>query len=176
MVTPLRTVHDLPTAMRIGDLAKVTGKTARALRLYEEMGLLTPGERTSGNFRVYGPEAIERVRWIAKLQDLGFTLNDIQDVVERAANGNEPREGMASARSVFETRLEDVSEQIARLQTLKRELQSALAYLEGCSACGATIQPACAACDEQELETPGLVKGLAATAAEQNSTDEGKSR
>ena len=40
-----------PADLKIGDLAKATGKTQRALRLYEEMGLLAPSERTLGGFR-----------------------------------------------------------------------------------------------------------------------------
>ena len=43
--------------LKIGDLARATGKTQRALRLYEEMGLLVPSERTVGGFRVYGCDA-----------------------------------------------------------------------------------------------------------------------
>ena len=42
-----------PRLLRIGDLAEKTGKTKRALRLYEEMGLLVPSDRTSGGFRLY---------------------------------------------------------------------------------------------------------------------------
>ena len=42
-----------PKLLRIGDLAEKTGKTKRALRLYEEMGLLVPSERSSGGFRLY---------------------------------------------------------------------------------------------------------------------------
>ncbi|HEY1099321.1 MAG TPA: MerR family transcriptional regulator, partial [Myxococcota bacterium] len=68
---PLPAATAGPRTLRIGDLAKATDKTQRALRLYEELGLLTCGERTSGGFRLYGPEAIDRVHWIGKLQELG---------------------------------------------------------------------------------------------------------
>ena len=53
-------------------------------------------------------------------------------------------------------RMGEVSEQIERLQTLKRELKSALAYLEGCSECHAALHPACTSCDEQELDAPAV--------------------
>ena len=68
--------------LKIGDLAKQTRKSARALRLYEELGLLTPGTRTAGGFRLYGTEAIDRVHWIGKLQELGFTLQQLQELVD----------------------------------------------------------------------------------------------
>ena len=72
--------------MKIGELARKTGKTVRALHLYEEMGLLKPG-RSEGGFRLYGPDELARVYWIGKLQKMGFKLAQIQsllDAVERS--------------------------------------------------------------------------------------------
>ncbi|MET0284562.1 MAG: MerR family DNA-binding transcriptional regulator, partial [Polyangiales bacterium] len=43
--------------LRVGDLAKRTNKTVRALHLYEEHGLLTPAQRSSGGYRLYGRDA-----------------------------------------------------------------------------------------------------------------------
>ena len=51
---------------QIGDLARETGKTVRAIHLYEELGLLTPAGRSKGRFRLYGAESRVRIRWIAK--------------------------------------------------------------------------------------------------------------
>src|SRR5579883_3398466 len=76
-----------PKALKIGDLALRTGKSVRALHLYEEMGLLTPVGRTTGRFRLYAPDAVLRVEWISKLQDLGFTLPQIRDVVGHMQGG-----------------------------------------------------------------------------------------
>ena len=59
--------------MQVGDLARETGKTIRAIHLYEELDLLTPAGRSKGRYRLYGPEALVRIRWIGKLQDMGFT-------------------------------------------------------------------------------------------------------
>jgi DNA-binding transcriptional MerR regulator len=117
---------------RIGDLAKATGKTARALRLYEEMGLLTPGTRTSGGFREYGQDAIERVRWISKQQDLGFTLHDIQDLIGAALCPGVPKQAMAEVRRRYSEKLTALDEQMARLAELRGELVASLDYLEGC--------------------------------------------
>lgn len=122
-------------SMRIGDLAKATHKTQRALRLYEELGLLTPGERTGGGFRLYGVEAIERVNWIGKLQELGFTLPQIQGLVAAMHEERVPKEAMAQVRGLFVEKLDDVATQIARLTQLQRELRSSLSYLEACGGC-----------------------------------------
>lgn len=144
--------------LKIGDLAKATGKTQRALRLYEELGLLSPGTRTSGGFRVYGADAIERVSWIAKLQDLGFTLQEIQQLVEATAHEGVPRDAMAKVRTMFHEKLDDVAAQIARLSQLQRELVQSLAYLEECGGCGATT---CKSCDQHDDEAPPLVTQIA---------------
>jgi DNA-binding transcriptional MerR regulator len=58
--------------VRIGELAAAAGVSTRALRYYEEHGLLT-GERTPGGQRRYGPDAVERVRWIQSLYAAGLS-------------------------------------------------------------------------------------------------------
>src|SRR5271155_2180307 len=67
--------------MQIGDLARETGKTVRAIHLYEELGLLSPAARSKGRFRLYDRDALLRIRWIGKLQGMGFSLGDIQTIV-----------------------------------------------------------------------------------------------
>src|SRR5262245_44283821 len=63
--------------LRIGDLARLSGKTVRAIHLYEELGLLRPATRSSGGFRLYEPGAVERVRWIDLLHGMGFSLQEM---------------------------------------------------------------------------------------------------
>lgn len=57
--------------MRIGELAEATGASARSLRYYEERGLLE-SERSASGQRRYGPEAVEKVRWIRQLLAAGL--------------------------------------------------------------------------------------------------------
>ena len=64
--------------LKVGELAKAVGKTVRAMHLYEEMGLLRPVSRSAGGYRLYTLEAVARVKWISRKQDLGFTGNMIQ--------------------------------------------------------------------------------------------------
>lgn len=157
--------------LRIGDLAKATAKTQRALRLYEELGLLTPGDRTSGGFRLYGPEAIERVQWIGKLQELGFTLHEIQGLVQALHEQRVPKAAMAQVRTQFMEKLDDVAAQIARLSQLQRELMSSLTYLEACVGCSteshdhASGAASCARCTEHGGDAPSLVDQTRKTAA-----------
>ncbi|MCE7000887.1 MerR family transcriptional regulator [Saccharothrix sp. S26] len=62
--------------MRIGELARATGTSTRALRFYEEQGLLD-SDRAPNGYRVYGPDAVARVHAIRYLLDHGLTLEDV---------------------------------------------------------------------------------------------------
>ncbi|WP_432992067.1 MerR family transcriptional regulator [Dactylosporangium sp. CA-233914] len=62
--------------MRIGELARATGVSTRALRFYEQQGLLR-SRRTSNGYRAYGEEAVTRVRNIRYLLAAGLTLEDV---------------------------------------------------------------------------------------------------
>ncbi|MFF0160464.1 MerR family transcriptional regulator [Streptomyces sp. NPDC005263] len=66
--------------MLIGELAARTGSTTRALRYYEEQGLLESGRASSG-YRVYGPNAVTRVRNVRDLLASGFTVENVKSFV-----------------------------------------------------------------------------------------------
>ncbi|MBM2827100.1 MAG: MerR family transcriptional regulator [Dehalococcoidia bacterium] len=69
--------------MQIGEVAGRTGLTQRTLRFYEEKGLLKPPTRMDGGFRIYSEEDVQRIEHIVQLkQVLGFTLDDIREVLE----------------------------------------------------------------------------------------------
>jgi MerR family transcriptional regulator, copper efflux regulator len=152
--------------LRVGELAKRTGKTVRALHLYEELGLLQPVHRSKGGFRLYSPSAIKRVEWIQKLQDAGFSLHDLQELL----HGVYEQSGVASlamerVRQVFAERLRDTREQLSRLAQLERDLEASLAYLEGCRSCepqSHDIQecPTCNHNGHEEGTQPILVAGI----------------
>ncbi|MFI1309877.1 MerR family transcriptional regulator [Streptomyces albidoflavus] len=63
--------------MRIGELARATGASARALRHYEQAGLIT-SERAPNSYRVYDERAVVRVRNIRYLLDAGLILDDVR--------------------------------------------------------------------------------------------------
>ena len=74
---------DSTARFQIGEVADRTGVTQRALRFYEERGLLRPPERMDGGFRLYSENDVTRIGYIKQLQDLlGFTLSEIKDMVE----------------------------------------------------------------------------------------------
>src|ERR1035437_8549229 len=63
--------------LRVGDLAKATGLSVRALHHYEEIGLLPPSTRNDAGHRVYSEKDIEKLQQIISLKQLGLSLGDI---------------------------------------------------------------------------------------------------
>jgi DNA-binding transcriptional MerR regulator len=66
----------------IGQLAAKVGMAPSALRYYEEAGLLTPAARTDAGYRLYGPEAVARVKFIQRASALGLKLSEIHLLIE----------------------------------------------------------------------------------------------
>jgi MerR family transcriptional regulator, copper efflux regulator len=148
--------------MKIGQLARKTGKTVRALHLYEELGLLAP-DRSDGGFRLYGPDELARVYWISKLQDMGFKLSQIRGLLDAVAASNSAPEAMHGVRELFQSKLRDTREQIQKLLTLERDIAESLSYLEACRGCGEATTKSCAECGEDRhggIPEPKLVSGI----------------
>src|ERR1051325_4021560 len=149
--------------LRVGDLARQTGNTVRAIHLYEEMGLLEPATRSSGGFRLYHPEAIERVRWIDLLHGLGISLQETREALERWWQSDRGPEAMAELRALFTAKLDETRENIRRQQQLEKELVEGLEYLETCRICGETgTVELCVDCphDHGVEREPALVAGF----------------
>jgi MerR family copper efflux transcriptional regulator len=62
----------------IGEVAERTGLSLRSLRHYEEAGLVIPAGRTTGGFRIYTDDAVQRVRVIMQMKPLGFSLEEMR--------------------------------------------------------------------------------------------------
>ena len=122
--------------LRVGDLARRSGKTVRAIHLYEELGLLEPAKRTSGGFRLYHAAAVERVRWIDLLNGLGLSLHQSCEVLDRWWKSDRGPDAMQELRELFTTKLDETRENLRRMQQLEQELVAGLEYLETCRVCG----------------------------------------
>lgn len=152
--------------LRIGELAKLTGKSVRALHLYEELGLLQPLERSKGGFRLYAPDAVTRVRWISHLNDLGFSLSQIQGFRSDWAGGATGPQAMGYVKQLYLEKLAETKEQLVRLHQLQAELEESLRYLETCgSACddshGVDACPKCnVGAPGRAATSPALVAGF----------------
>ncbi|MCM2423810.1 MerR family transcriptional regulator [Streptomyces sp. RKAG293] len=118
--------------MRIGDAAAAAGTTPRALRFYEQRGLLPPPVRTASGQREYGAEEIARVRVIRDLLSLGLTIEDLRSCADRLhvlaqeppprCGGSADPSAPASARGIVGRRLAALEAEIDRLAGLRENL------------------------------------------------------
>lgn len=67
--------------MQISDAARATGVTAKMIRHYESIGLIPSAARRSSNYRDYAHEDIHRLGFVRRARDLGFSLNEIRDLL-----------------------------------------------------------------------------------------------
>jgi MerR family transcriptional regulator, copper efflux regulator len=150
--------------IKVGDLARRTGKTVRAIHLYEELGLLSAPVRSKGGFRMYSGDGVKRIEWIQKLQDMGFSLTEIKAFLRVWEESATAPDAMATVREIFSDKLHETRETIARLSRLAEELTESLAYLERCRSCSPNQgQGDCCACENhgEDREVPLLVDGIA---------------
>jgi DNA-binding transcriptional MerR regulator len=105
---------------RIGDLAKRTGVKVVTIRYYEQAGLLPVCERTTGNYRVYAQEHLERLNFVRRCRDLGFSLEQIKDMLLLSASESPM---CADVCDVAAGHLKEVELKIADLRRLASELR-----------------------------------------------------
>jgi|1048.fasta_scaffold82909_2 DNA-binding transcriptional MerR regulator len=150
--------------MRIGELCERSGRTARTLHFYEELGLLVPASRTKGGFRLYDESALLRIQWIGRLQDLGFSLPEIKEFLASLHGRPDAPAMMGELFRFYTAKLSETRAQLARLQALEGELQQSLEYLGTCLGCaprtGKHSCPSCRTADHADREAPVLVAAV----------------
>lgn len=91
--------------LRIQEVAAETGLTTRAIRYYEELGLLEPAARSDGAYRLFDASDLERLRFIKELRDdAGFSLAQVGQLLEDEAARERNRERFRTSRDVDERR------------------------------------------------------------------------
>lgn len=133
--------------LKVGEVAQRAGVNLQTIHYYERRGLLPEPPRTRSNYRSYPPDAVVRVRFIKRAQELGFTLKEIEELLSlRAA----PRARCGDVRARAEAKVHDIDERLRTLRAMRR----ALVQLIGeCSGAGpVTDCPILAALEPQDLE------------------------
>ncbi len=116
-------------AFSISDLASELNLSTRAIRYYESLGLLSP-ERTSGNHRLYSRKDRARLRMIIRGRMLGFTLQEIADLLHLYDVDPSQREQYERGMQLTRQHLATVRNRIAELTFLERDLTNALEEAE----------------------------------------------
>ena len=112
--------------MQIGEVAVRTELSLRTIRHYEEAGLVTPSARSQGGFRLYAEEDVNRFMVIRRMKPLGFTLNEMRELLEVTdrLDADPPVEPAERAKLLQRLRnFEDIAQQ--RIVDLRTQLQRA---------------------------------------------------
>ncbi|ATY85517.1 transcriptional regulator [Kyrpidia spormannii] len=99
---------------RIGELAKAARVSRRTVDFYTRMGLVTPEERTEGNYRLYGEDALKRLLYIQELKKRKYTLEEIRDRLDAMDRQTPPS---------------DTVHRMEKLQELMKQLETELSDL-----------------------------------------------
>lgn len=105
-------------------VAQQAGVNAQTLRYYERRGLLPNPPRTVGGYCSYGPEAVRRVRFVKRAQELGFNLAEIDVLLHLADGGPESCE---AARQLAQHKVVDLDAKIASLQAMRASVSRVIA-------------------------------------------------
>ena len=118
--------------LQIGDVADRTGLSLRTIRHYEEVGLLPEPQRSSGGFRLYSEQAVERLLLIKRMKPLDFTLEEMRDLIgirdELArprlakARRDELTERLRTYQALVEHQLERLRERVDSAEAFARQL------------------------------------------------------
>lgn len=106
--------------MLIGDLATRAGLSAKAIRFYEQSGLLPQPPRTPGGYRDYPPGVVDRLAFIRHAQSAGFTLADIRGVLAIRDSGQAPCQHVST---LIDEQLALVEQRIAELTRARDALK-----------------------------------------------------
>jgi DNA-binding transcriptional MerR regulator len=109
--------------MRSGELARLVGVSTDTLRHYERLKLLAAPARTSGGYRNYSQESVERVRLIRRALKLGFSLAELRTILRIRDGGGAPCERV---RALAQTKLRQMNQQIKDLLALRHDLGGVL--------------------------------------------------
>lgn len=116
------------SAFQIGELARRTALSIDAIRFYERRELLPPALRSAGRFRLYTTDDIERLRFVQKMQRLGFSLEEIKKLMATRAD---KAHACSAVRQFLTTKLDDIKTKIRELQELEAELNADLGKCDG---------------------------------------------
>ncbi len=103
-----------------GQLAKITDINIETIRYYEKIGLIPKPLRTESGYRIFTEEDINRIKFIKRAKELGFTLKEIKELLELKFD---TLGDCSKARELAEEKLNDIEEKIKDLNKLKSVLQ-----------------------------------------------------
>jgi len=114
--------------LTIGQLGQATGTKIETIRYYEKIGLLPAPRRTAGNYRSYAAGHRERLGFIRRARELGFSIDDIRELLKLAAHSERPCDEVDE---IVARHLQTTERKIETLKRLRRELRDTLDACKG---------------------------------------------
>ena len=130
--------------MKIGEIAKLTGLKVETVRYYEGEGLIGAPRRNGGNYRLYDRSHLERLTFIKRSRDLGFTLDQVRDLLRLA---DDPRGSCDAVDEMAVLHIAEIDRKLADLQALRGEIVK-------WGRCDATTIAECRLIDALSSKTP----------------------
>jgi Cd(II)/Pb(II)-responsive transcriptional regulator len=134
--------------MKIGELAQVAQCTVETVRYYEKAGLLAPPARTAANYRSYGDDHVDRLRFIRNCRALDMTHEEIHGLLGLM---DQPAGDCGGINQLLDEHIAHVDVRIAELSQLKQQLRE--------------LRQCCQS--EQAVDACGILQGLASMETEQ---------
>lgn len=114
--------------LRTAEVARLAGVNIETLRFYERKGILPEPPRRASGYREYPPETVERVRFVKRAQELGFSLKEIEELLSlREAVGAKS----GPVRRLAEAKVKEIDHKIRDLEAMKESLTELLCACDG---------------------------------------------
>lgn len=114
------------SALQIGEVAACVGVSVDTIRYYERRHLIKRASRSSGGFRLFAVENVERIKFIKQAQELGFSLDEIRELLTNGDGINECRR----VRDLLQSKLVEIDERMKKMRRFRRTLQQNLTSCE----------------------------------------------
>ena len=114
---------------RVGEIAERLGVSPRTIKYYEELGLIRPGTRSPGGFRLYGKEEVEQLERILRMKSIGYSLAAIRELLATRDAAQEADKITVISNTM--ERLKDREREVTeRIQQMRKDLKQAEALRE----------------------------------------------
>jgi DNA-binding transcriptional MerR regulator len=114
--------------MRVNEVAQRLDVTPDTVRYYTRIGLLNPSKSNDNGYKNYSNSDLQRLAFILKARHLGFTVAEIEDIVDMSDKGHSP---CTQVRGILETHISETKQKITDLQKLLGEMtQAAVVWQE----------------------------------------------
>lgn len=106
-------------SLSISQLAQMSGVNIQTIRYYERQGLLAPAARTESGYRIFAADTARRIHFIKRAQKLGFTLNEIRELLSLRMDGGST---CSDVRTRAQTKLADIDLKVRHLEAMRTSL------------------------------------------------------